>query len=223
MASSYEEILQSILNEYITPLLKMEYFVRNRNLYYCRQNELTWVIEMKRSIFNNCKEAKFTLEYGIYIPGIVSRYLGMNDPVHPTCVDCTLYSRIGNLADDHLDKWWVLTNTEDKSKMKNEIGTDISDRMIRDGLPFLHRFRTREEVLIFLSNPRDNRDKKIEPREGSIAWIYTSILALLLGNTERSHILWDKALQSAAKGPESFLSKMPIIHERIYGENGATS
>jgi len=217
MASQYEKRLQSILKTYVTPYLHEHGFTRDRNYYSHKLDELTWVIEVERSGFNDPTQARFTIACGVFIPGVVSRYVGKEDPTRPSYPDCTLFSRLGWLASDQLDTWWTLSIVDDAPRVDAEIGRDIIERLGRDGLPFLHRFQTRVEVLDFLIGPRDKRDRRIDPGEGAIPLIYASILSLLMGDEAHSHALWDKAVEAAAKAPSAFKSMMPTLEKRVFG------
>ncbi len=216
MASPYEPRLQAILKTHITPFLKGQGFVRDSSLYYWKLDEVTRLLEIERSGFNDAVQASFTITCGIYVPGVISREMGREDPARPTQTDCPLRARLGSLAEDHLDTWWTLSMVDDEGQVDAEIGADIVKRLERDGLPFLQRFQTRLDVLDFLLAPREECTRQVLPQSEWQALVYASILSLLLGDRERSHVLWDEAVRVAGKGP--WESDLPVIRERIFRE-----
>jgi hypothetical protein len=215
MASPYEKRIQSILGAYITPYLHEQGFARDGNKYSLKLAELTWLIEIERSGFNDSTQARFTVDCCVFVPGVVSRYLGKGDPARPGYPDCVLHSRLGWLAEDRLDTWWTLSTIDNAPQIDAEVGRDIVERLGRDGLPFLHRFRARANVLDFLVESRKERDLGVDPREGTVSLAYASILSLLMCDEAQSHALWDKAVLAAAKGPLESL--MPTIQRRVFG------
>jgi len=215
MASPYERRVQSILKEYVTPLLTERGFVRDRSLYYRRLNEITWLLEVERSGFNDATQANFTITCGVYVPKVIAREMGRKDPARPMQTDCPLHARLGSLGEDHLDTWWTLSIVDDATQVDAEIGRDIVERLTRDALPFLQRFRSPADVLGFLLEPREGEDKQVWPWDRLGSLIYASILSLLLGDCAKSHTLWDEAVQAAARGPLE--STMPVIEKRIFG------
>lgn len=222
MASPYEKRIQSILLNYVTPYLHERGFTRDKNCYSRKLDELTWVIEVERSGFNDPTQARFTANCSVFVPGVVSRYLGKEDPVRPSYPDSVLHSRLGWLAEDQLDTWWTLSIVDEASQVDAEIGGDIVERLRQDGLPFLQQFQTRTEVLDFLVEPRKESDRRIDPGEGTTSLVYASILSLLMGNEARSHALWDKAVKAAAKGPSAVKSMMPTLEKRVFGDGGSS-
>ncbi len=215
MASPHERRIQSIMKNYITPFLKEHGFVKDRSRYYRRLDDLTWLVEIERSGFNDATEARFTIDCGVYVPGLISRYAPVEEPTRPDYSECALSARLGYLAEDHIDTWWTLSIVDDEPQLDMEIGKDIVERLTRYGLPFLQRFQAPADVLGFLLEPRDGGDKQVWPSDRLGALIYATILSLLLGNRTKSHVLWEEAVQAAAKGPLE--STMPVIEKRIFG------
>lgn len=202
MSSTYEARLQSILKSHLTPLLKGKGFTKRSNTYYLELNELTWLIEIERSGFNDATQVSFTVVCGVYIPGVMSRFIIADraELKNPKYSDCTVFARLGWLAPMHMDTWWTLSLI-DNSGTDDAIGEDIVQRIENDALPFLGRFPDSRSVIAFLQEPRKECESSIEPSEVVKIQIFAAIIALLLGDREQGEAAIALAEGLAAKNP----------------------
>lgn len=82
---------------------------------------------------------QFTINVGISVPEVAAVLYNHRGETTIVESECCLRHRLGELAGDN-DLWWRLPAAP-------ETELDIRLRLQRDGLPFLARFGTRDEVL----------------------------------------------------------------------------
>ena len=224
MASPFDARLQSILKGYVTPLLKDQGFVRKGGVYYRALDELTWLVEIERSSLNDPTQSTFTVTCGVFVPGLVSIYVPVQEPSRPKYPHCALFARLGLLSEANMDVWWDLTATDTPSA-DIDIGLDIRRRLVKDGLPFLDRFHTRREVLDFLLAPRRECDRgiwppssRLHPEHDGIRLMYTAILCHILGDQAQSDAILDAAQADAKYG---FEKTVAAVRRRIAESGGS--
>ena len=199
MSSPFEERYQHILRNNITPLLKDRMFARRGGTYFRRLDPLAWVIDIQRSQFNDSTASEFTANCGVSVRGVMSIYAG-KESSSPRLWDCSIIVRLGLLSEDRLDKWWRLTNEDDQGVVDAEIGGDIVLRLRRDGLPFLERFHTLDDVVTFLLTPRTAANRH-GPTSRLISLVHAGIIAHLRGDLGQREALFSEAetLESKAR------------------------
>jgi hypothetical protein len=162
---------------------------------------LTWIVDIQRSHWDDAAQAQFTLNCGVFIPGVTSLYLNRPDRIRIDTTDCCVHVRIGMLAKDKLDKWWELRADDNVTAMDREIGKEVSDRLTQHVLPFFTRFQTPEQVLRFLTNPRTKEDEHIFPEASAIAFCYAAALASLLRSSQSVEEFLARAVKASQGSP----------------------
>jgi hypothetical protein len=207
MASQYKKRIDKIINNSLTPLLKINGFRKSGSVFISQSKTVYWLVDIQKSRWNDKQEANFTLNCGIYIPEVVSGgYTIRKVPIRPSLMDCCLSVRIGILNTPPNDKWWNITNTNNEVEEDNDIISEIRASVTRKLLPFLKRFESQEKVLAFLTNPPSNiSDKFVSPRNEVIRFIYAAFIYAGQGNTIKAKEAMKCALERTDK------IKWPII------------
>ena len=95
MESLLAKRISGILGSGLTPLLRAHEFRKCGQVYVSERGDVSWVVHVQRSRWNDETEAQFTINEGIYTPGVVGAYLGRPEPSALKLVDCCLSVRIG--------------------------------------------------------------------------------------------------------------------------------
>ena len=98
---------------------------------------------------------KFAVNLGVYVPEVAVYQGGREAQSFFREYDCCIRTRLGTIEPEK-DFWWVV-------RADHEVISDVKEQLIRQGLPFLERFNSRDRILqelrgltenIFLSPPR---------------------------------------------------------------------
>jgi hypothetical protein len=209
MASPFDPRLNAILRHRLTPMLRAHGFRRSRNTYARQLQHLRWIVEIQRSSWNSEDQAEFTVECGVYVPGLMGIY---GDRAEPESIDvtwCCLRQRLGSLSPERRDVWWRLRADDDAVVVDARIAEDIVTRMGRDAVPFLQRFVTPRDVAEFLTAPRSEEDRMVSPIAKSICLAYAAILSSMGGDVEAASVALDAAVAASRRKPnEEFLRRL---------------
>jgi hypothetical protein len=82
----------------------------------------------------------FTLNLGVFVPEVAKHQLRLEGKSWVQDYHCCVRARIGALGPEAADLWWPLSNAA-------ALVPEVSRRLVRDGLPFLHRYQTRDQIL----------------------------------------------------------------------------
>lgn len=132
---------------------------------------------------------------------MMSIYMNRPEPRRINIGYCCIDVRIGTLAGDGMDVWWDLLPDDNAAIVDQTIGEDLVFRLHADAFRFFDRFKTPQDVLRFLEEPRSGHDRLIMPRVEAMSLCYAAILATLLGFRERSATLIKKSLTAGRKNP----------------------
>jgi len=160
MTQSYTTRLNAILRNSVTPLVASEGFTHGGNIYtrYLDNHQPIWMVEVQRGRWSNNEKVDFTLNCGVLIPGLIPIYTNRPESRQYTLTDCCIYTRVGMLHPDRLDKWWSLTSN-DVATADNDISNDL-DQRIREGvMPFLRRFPSFQDAMLFLAGQQTNSSR----------------------------------------------------------------
>ena len=208
MVSPVELRLNKIIQNVIEPSLNVYSFKKNRDVYVHDRKELSWLIDIQRSRWNDIAKTEFTLNGGVFVPRVISIYINKLEPKKISLKDCCIHARIGMLADDKLDKWWTLTSGDD-IVVDDAIGNDIKRRIECNIMPFLERLETLDDVIEFLKGPRQNEDRYVWPQSDAICLAYVAIIYSILGEFKKSEAAFDSAVKAAQNSPvESVIIKL---------------
>jgi hypothetical protein len=89
---------------------------------------------------------KVTLNLGIYVPEVARHHGGGEAKSVVREYNCCVRARIGALGPERADLWWDLVPG-------TSLAGEIQQRLERDGLPFLERFKSRDAILHELTSP----------------------------------------------------------------------
>lgn len=212
--TDFDERLNKILKEWFTPFVESAGFQKNGLVYHASLGvNLSWLIDIQRSRWNDNVEASFTLNCGVYIPGIVSTYLEREEPKNKKLVDCCVSARIGMLSSETIDKWWMLNVIDKPNVIDKRIGEEIIDKVSRDIIPFLSMFREPHAVAEFLSTPQSDVFQHVSPRSTAKRLAYAAIIYHAFDEPRLSREMLEKALATANNTPiQSIIHK---LRERI--------
>ena len=199
MATLFKARINAILSGSVTPLLSSFGFVKRGNNYEKEIGDVDWLIDIQRSRFDDPDCLQFTMNCGVYMPTVTSMYLGRSEPARKKLTDCCIQVRIGMLAEDRLDKWWVLKSNDDVEISDRAVGEDMCYRLENHVIPFLNRFRSPETAMEFLSAPRTAADKLVLPRNKEISLSYAAAIAAKIGKTQEANAYLQKALSSVGQ------------------------
>src|SRR5204863_12489 len=157
-------------------------------VYRREQGDLDWLIDVQKSSWNSKEEARFTLNFGVYVPDAYKLYTDRAAPLHPQTPDCALYGRIGRLTPEGLDRWWKLKADDRLPNTDEAIIADVS-HCVRDYcLTFLRQFQTSQDVVAFLETGLDGGTEQpslIWPPKGVIWMAYLGIFYYLADDIVR--------------------------------------
>lgn len=175
--------VNGILKASLTPFLKSLGFHKTAMVYRAQQADLTWIINVQLSQWNDDEHVSFTLNGGIYVPGVVSRYSPRPEPIRPSLLDCCVSVRIGMLDESKLDVWWSFRGTQWSEKKVRQVGSSIREHVQRLLLPFLSPLDSQDAVAEFLSDPVTSETDKVCPQSDAIRRSYAAIIKMNLGKT----------------------------------------
>ena len=210
MASRFDKRIGEILKKSLLPLMRTRGFCKNGSTYIALRDEVTWLVDVQKSRWNDSHEAQFTINGGVYIPGVVSGYSGRPEPAKPKLVDCCLSVRIGMLDESRLDKWWKLNDADNEEEHDEQIAAELSARVGRQLLPFLGRFDSRKEVVAFLTTPPISAaDKLVSPQDETRRHAYAAFIYAGQRNAAKAQEEIERAAQEAKGSPvENVMQKL---------------
>lgn len=207
MASVLKQRLSRILKDGPTALLLPLGFRKEGLVYRMTHEEVAWIVDVQTSRWNDAHEVHFTINGGVYAPGVVSSYLRKADPTTPKLADCCISVRIGMLDQCKLDKWWIISTSD---RVPDEVDARISAEMCNQVeellLPFLARFTSLLEVAEFLGEPVVERTRFVAPQAAEQRYAYAGLLYSQLGERVRARAAIDRAMGEAKGKPnEEFI------------------
>jgi hypothetical protein len=173
-------------------------------MYVRELEDISWIIDVQKSQWNTKEKAEFTLNCGVYVPGLFAAYGNRPEPETPSIGRCCLQARIGALTDGK-DRWWVLHADDDIETTDEKIGAEIRDRLEHGVLPFLERFQSRRDLAAYLEAWGPREQKQVMPKNEVIVLAYLGILYWLLGEQEKCRSMLAQAAEKAAKKPNEEL------------------
>jgi hypothetical protein len=189
-----------ILSEAATATLKTRGFKKRGKAYIRQTGRLGHMVDTQFSRWNDGKEVSFTLNCGIYIPGVTSTFSNSPEPNHPKLEDCCINVRVGGLTESKLDVWWKLSE-RDTPERDMEIREEICSTIERTMLPFLDRYQNEKAVAEFLSQQRIDADKYIWPRAEGLRLSYAAIIWHMLGVRDTCRECIERAVRESTNTP----------------------
>jgi hypothetical protein len=199
LTSAFDERLSHVLKSGLTPALEARDFHKSGPTYRFEQGDLSWLVNVQKSRWNAADEVQFTINGGIYIPRIVSRYTGRAEPKQPSLVDCCISVRIGMLSETRIDEWWKLTKTNHDDDGK--IAAAVVDRVEALLLPFLARFRSKAHAGAFLAAAPTPENKLVSPRGAAQRHVYAALIYDEDGQRAKARCEIGRAVEAARGTP----------------------
>ena len=208
MSNIFDNRLNSILKNNVTPLLKEVGFSKRRLVYVKDIGEISWLVDIQKSRWNDEVEAQFTLNCGVYVPDVLSTYANMAEPTRLKIEHCCCSARIGMLIPEKRDLWWKLREN-DPATSNNEIGQDLQRKLKDFVIPFLSKVDQRARVADFLSSDLDAEYRYISPRDEALRLAYSAIIYSKIDEKRKANNLLDFAIKVSAKSPGAeFISRL---------------
>ena len=192
---------RDILNRGVNATLRARGFRKTRCVFRAKCHHVSWLVNAQRSRWNNAKHLEFTLNCGIYIPGVVSRYNSTHEPIEPNLKDCCLSARVGLLGESRLDKWWLLTLSDSEQEADETIISELNGYLEHAILPFLTGFRSEVDVTEFLTAPSTAANRLISPQGMAQRHAYASLIYARLEDKVKAHEEIERAAEEANGTP----------------------
>lgn len=175
-------------------------FKKRGNLYVREVGHLLHMVDVQYSRWNDAGQLSFTLNCGIFIPGVTSRFRNAREPKAPRPIDCCVSARAGMLRQPYMDVWWKIL-ADDAPEKDGKIREEIISIITSSVLPFLDGLENERAVADFLSRRRDERDKYVEPRAEGLRLAYSAIVWSMLGVRDRCQKCIEQAVQESNDTP----------------------
>lgn len=199
MASAIKTRIADILKQSVAAILKPRGYEKRGNTYVQQLSDLSRVIDVQKGRWNTQDQAEFTLNCGIFIPGVLAIYGGRPEPGPPTVPASCISARIGLLTPVHLDKWWKLGANDVVPDTDQEVAEQVRTYLTRYLLPFIESFGSRQDVAAFLESGY-SANPHVWPQNEVIRLAYLAILYYLMGEPDRCK---ETILQAESKARRS--------------------
>lgn len=198
---TFDSRLTSILKISVTPVLKEIGFKKIHMIYIRELEDLKWLIDVQKSLWNDAKEAQFTLNCGAYIPGVISTYSSKStEPPVPKIEHCSCFTRVGSLTSEKKDLWWRITDS-DSERVDRDIASDLKNKLETKIIPFLQNFSSPADVADFLCRSVDKENKEIFPLGAAQRLAYAGIIYWKHGDADRAQRTLNSAVEMSKKSP----------------------
>ena len=183
--ASTEVLFKSIVDEFISPLLKSAGFKKSGQTWNRNTNGIIHVINSQKSQWSDSDETRFTINIGILVRPIY-QIIEDKEPAkivsESSCFPCF---RIGYLpgVDVGKDIWWELHSSSEPESIK-EIGNEIACLIKDKCLPLLDCCQTIPDVLAFTD--------KVEKWYHASEKLSLAVMMCLGGREERGQALFDE-------------------------------
>ena len=95
---SLDKALSEVLRIGLTPSLKERGFRKSGASFLRTEGRLTWILAIQKSRWNSLEEGLFTLNCGVYFPGLQGLYANKKEAGNPRIEDCAVYARSEELV-----------------------------------------------------------------------------------------------------------------------------
>lgn len=190
--------LDRVLAGHLTPLLAPRGFRKGGSVYRAQRDGAWWMVDVQESRWSAPGEVGFTLNGGVYVPGVLHLYARRPEPKTPAPADCCLVARVGMLTPERKDLWWTLAADSDAGD--DEAGAAAAAATERFLLPFLARVESAADAARLLEEAGPEL-KHVLPMDRAIRLAYAGIIHHLLGDAPASRARLEAAARAGAGGP----------------------
>ena len=145
--SDISRSIDEVIKLGVTPLLNAFEFNKSGRTFHRSFSEIWQVVNVQASQGNIGANGKFTINLGIYHPGIAAlagRSLGAEKPKE---YECIVRKRIGDLLPNKTDYWWEITPSTKAEELAKEVGAAVE----KLGLPWLEKCSDIRKIAYILS------------------------------------------------------------------------
>ena len=203
----------SLITQWVRPILKQYNFKKSRESYVSKRDFLSWYFQFQRSQWNTPDRVEFTVNVGVFVPGVVSAYVNRPQKKSISLTDCCIYARIGMLAEAREDCWWVLNIDDDANIVDRTIGLELKKTIEEYAIPFLQNFDTIQQVAEFLESTSET-SKYVNPMNQAIRFAYAAILYSFVDNNLEQQAAITKAVALAKDSP---IEEHVVLLKERYG------
>ncbi|HEY8559553.1 MAG TPA: DUF4304 domain-containing protein [Pyrinomonadaceae bacterium] len=142
MHKTARDEIKNIVDSTLRPILKRLGYRKKGNTWNLRDGELIKVVNVQFSSGNTSRQAKFTVNLGVYNPDFRRESLvaGKINEENVKEHECEIRERLGAISYGS-DFWWTVYANEDNEKASEDLRTRFTDR----GLPWLNSFKNLED------------------------------------------------------------------------------
>lgn len=192
--------VKNVVANSLAAKLRQHGFSKPANVYVRSSGDVFHMVDVQYSRWNDAKEVSFTLNCGVYVPGVTSRLGNLPEPKKPKVTDCCITVRVGMLTESRLDVWWKVSAgggvLEDRQIIE-EIGSITENTMML----FFERFKDAKAIACFLAERPSTGDRHIEPRPEGTRLSYAAIIWAKLGASDKCQTCLDQAVQRSRDTP----------------------
>lgn len=191
-----------IIKTRVSPFLLGLGFERLGTIYYVVCADVEWLIEIQRGKWSGNGVVDFTINYGVYVPGIVGWYSGADESGGPKSNLCCILKRVEFPAIQGADRWWsVATEDVDPEDVDGGIGDEIIDQIENVIMPFLEQMRSLDDVARALVDDAWAAMKYASPRSRAIRLVYAGLIYHKMGHTTRAIEVMNRGIEIGGNGP----------------------
>lgn len=187
---------KKILQKSVQAILQSEGFIHKGIVYRRKVGNIQHVVDIQALSWTELDEVHFTINCGVFVPGVWTVYTTHADATAPSVVDCTIGTRPGTLATPKRGDSWYL-RTSDTPEQEAAIIEDIRFVIQQIVLPFFARFPNEAAVASFLSAPRTKADQQVDPACESKGVVFAGIIWDLLGECDKCTACMAQAAEMA--------------------------
>ena len=171
---------KKVLQKSVLAILQSEGFTQKGIVYRRKVGNIQHVVDIQALPWNPADTIDFTINCGVFVPGVWTVYTNLIDTAEPAVWECTIGCRPGSVATPKRRDSWYL-KTSDTPEQEAAIVEDIRFVIHQIVLPFFARFPDEAEVASFLSAPRAKADQQVDPVCESKGVLYAGIIWDQLG------------------------------------------
>jgi hypothetical protein len=122
MPSEIGKKIDQVTGGELAARLKDHGYRKKGRTFHGRTDEATCVVNVQASLSNAGEAGSFTVNLGVYFPGIEEPLTGGSSSDPPRESDCTLRQRLGGLMPGSGgDRWWTVAEGSDLSAISHDI------------------------------------------------------------------------------------------------------